>query len=135
MLSQLPILLRPPGERFLSAPKAITPYAATHRDFAWLSVAAYGATPAGRTRAAREARRRRTLTAPDGRIPLRIDRVYERGEILALLRSLINLIYRPTRRHPAIRAVRYSLFYGWSPIADHSIVRLANKIDRAVNPS
>lgn len=61
-----------------------------------------------------------------------IDRVYERGEILALARSLMNLIYEPPAHHPAIRSVRYSLFYGWNPIADHSIAQLANKIDRAV---
>jgi hypothetical protein len=63
---------------------------------------------------------------------LLIDRVYERGEILALVRSLLNLIYEPPAHDPAIRSVRYSLFYGWNPLADHSIVQLANKIDRAV---
>lgn len=64
---------------------------------------------------------------------LSIDRIYERGEILALARSLINLVYRTPRGHPAIRGIRYSLFHGWNPIADHSMVRLAGKIDLAAN--
>ena len=57
-----------------------------------------------------------------------IDRVYERGEILALVRSLTSLIFRPTAVNAKIRGVRYSLFYGWNPIADHSIANLAKKI-------
>lgn len=64
---------------------------------------------------------------------LSIDRVYERGEVLALARSLINLVYRTPRQHPAIRGVRYSLFHGSNPIADHSMVRLADKIDLAAS--
>lgn len=306
LLSRLPVLralgqtpaevvVRPPGKRFLSAPLPIAPYASRHRDFAWLSLAAYGATPAARKREAKEARRRRrrapevsrpparrdptaalqasgwsrwppfgapsiwrqidaahlrvevwdnparaavavafggtvldnekdwlsnlrwfiphhrdeytqvvsTLVQPfceeyrrrypaengpalfstghslggglaqqfayalplDDRVPrvravyafdpspvtgffsvpralrnrnkrdLSIDRVYERGEILALARSLLNLIYRHPRRHPAIRGVRYSLFYGWNPIADHSMIQLANRIDSAADPN
>ncbi len=64
---------------------------------------------------------------------LSIDRIYERGEILALVRSLLSLIESPTAQHPAIAATRYSLFYGWNPIADHSMVQLAHKIDRAAH--
>lgn len=302
LLSKIPVLralgqrpsevvVRHPGERLLSAPLPIAPYAASHREFAWLSLAAYGATPAARKRAVREAHRSRARTAPDGTplaprdpiailqtsgwsrwppfgkpsvwqqidaahlrvevwenpthsavavafggtvldnekdwlsnlrwfvpdpndeytqvvrtfvgpfcdeyrrrfaagerpavfstghslggglaqqfayaLPLEdgvprikavyafdpspvtgyfsvpralrdenkrnlfIDRIYERGEILALVRSLLNLIYEPPAHHPAIRSVRYSLFYGWNPLADHSIVQLANKIDGA----
>lgn len=286
------VVVRRPGERFLSAPLPIAPYAASHREFAWLSLAAYGTTPAARQRAARQAHEVHARVAPDGTplaardpvailetagwarwppfggsaiwqqidaahlrvevwenrahaavavafggtvlhnekdwlsdlrwfvpdrndeytqvvrtlvgpfcveygrrfaagarpalystghslggglaqqfayalplddgvprvkavyafdpspvtgyfsVPralrdenkrnLLIDRVYERGEILALLRSLLNLIYEPPAHDPAIRSVRYSLFYGWNPLADHSIVQLANKIDRAV---
>ncbi|HXR91280.1 MAG TPA: hypothetical protein VN750_13495 [Steroidobacteraceae bacterium] len=293
-LAQSPaeVVVRRPGQRFLSAPLPIAPYAASHWEFAWLSLAAYGATPAARKRAAREAHKSRARTAPDGtplaprdpiailgaagwdrwppfgrpsvwqqiedahlrvevwesrargavavafggtvfnnekdwlsnlrwfvpdpndeytqvvrtfvgsfcdeyrrRFPgnerpavfstghslggglaqqfayalpleegvprikavyafdpspvtgyfsvpralrdenkrnLFIDRVYERGEILALVRSLLNLIYATPAHHPAIRSVRYSLFYGWNPLAEHSIVQLANKIDREV---
>ena len=287
------VVVRPPGERFLSAPLPLPPYATRHRDFAWLSLAAYSTTPAAHERAARAARKPQTAISPrGGTLPLRnptavlatagwtrwpqfgdpavwrrieaahlrvevwentaqaaiavafggtvfdnekdwlsnlrwfiphhrdeytqviqtfeqllceefkrrypagtqpalfatghslggglaqqfayalplddgvprvkevyafdpspvtgyfsvparlrnrnkrdlsIDRVYERGEILALARSLINLVYRTPRRHPAIRAVRYSLFHGWNPIADHSMARLADKIDRAAS--
>jgi len=286
------VVVRHPGERFLSAPLPIAPYATRHWEFAWLSLAAYGATPAARKRSARAARATRARAAPGGtslaprdpvavleaagwirwppfgtpaiwqqiddahlrvevwenpanaavavafggtvlgnekdwlsdlrwfipdpndeytqvvrifvgpfcaeyrrRFPaarrpalystghslggglaqqfayglpledgvprvaavyafdpspvtgyfsvprtlrdenkrnLFIDRVYERGEILALVRSLLNLIYEPPAQDPAIRSVRYSLFYGWNPLADHSIVQLADKIDRAV---
>jgi len=62
---------------------------------------------------------------------LLIDRIYERGEILALLRSLMSLFYRPSTRNAAIRGVRYWLFLAWNPIAAHSIVELAAKIDAA----
>ena len=76
--------------------------------------------------------------APDLRDPnsrdLSIDRIYERGEILALLRSLLSLVQKPSAQQPAIGGTRYSLFYGWNPIADHSMVQLAHKIDRAAHP-
>ena len=62
---------------------------------------------------------------------LSIDRIYERGEILALARSLLSLVEVPSARQPAIGGTRYSLFYRWNPIADHSMVQLAHKIDRA----
>jgi hypothetical protein len=60
---------------------------------------------------------------------LRIDRIYERGEILALLRSLTSLLYKPSRINAAIRGVRYKLFRAWNPIAAHSIIELAMKLD------
>jgi hypothetical protein len=62
---------------------------------------------------------------------LLIDRIYERGEILALLRSLTSLFYKPSTINAAIRGVRYWLFDAWNPIAAHSIVELAEKIDAA----
>jgi len=62
---------------------------------------------------------------------LLIDRIYERGEILALLRSLMSLIYKPSTINAAIRGVRYNLFHAWNPIAAHSIVELAVEIDKA----
>ena len=64
---------------------------------------------------------------------LSIDRIYERGEILALARSLMSLVEKPSAQQPAIGGTRYSLFYGWNPIADHSMVQLAHKIDRAAH--
>jgi hypothetical protein len=60
---------------------------------------------------------------------LLIDRIYERGEILALLRSLTSLFHKPSRINAEIREVRYNVFRTWNPIAAHSIVELAANID------
>jgi hypothetical protein len=62
---------------------------------------------------------------------LLIDRIYERGEILALFRSLMSLFYKPSKINAAIRGVRYNVFFAWNPIAAHSIVELAENIDTA----
>jgi hypothetical protein len=62
---------------------------------------------------------------------LLIDRIYERGEILALLRSFTSLLINPSAKDAAIRGVRYSLFRAWNPIAAHSIDELAAKLDAA----
>jgi hypothetical protein len=62
---------------------------------------------------------------------LLIDRIYERGEILALLRSLTSLFNKPSAKNAEIRGVRYSLFRAWNPIAAHSIDEFAAKIDAA----
>jgi len=62
---------------------------------------------------------------------LAIDRIYERGEILAILRSLENFVYPPSASAPAIRQVRYNLFRSHNPIAGHSIAELACKLDQA----
>jgi len=66
---------------------------------------------------------------------LAIDRVYERGEILALVRSLTSFIYPPSAKHPTIRQVRYNLFPTWNPIAGHSMTELACKLTQAVQKS
>jgi len=60
-----------------------------------------------------------------------IDRIYERGEILAILRSLMSLIYKASAINPVIRGVRYRVFRAWNAIAAHSIVELAIKLDAA----
>jgi hypothetical protein len=62
---------------------------------------------------------------------LLIDRIYERGEVLAILRSLTSLIHRPSAKNATIRGVRYKLFRAWNSIAAHSIVNLAVKLDSA----
>jgi hypothetical protein len=46
---------------------------------------------------------------------LLIDRIYERGEILAYFRSLTNFVYPPSAKYPTIRQVRYNLFYTHNP--------------------
>lgn len=65
----------------------------------------------------------------ENKIGLLIDRIYERGEILALLRSLTSLVFKPSAINAAIRGVRYNLFRAWNPIAAHSIDELAAKLD------
>jgi hypothetical protein len=59
---------------------------------------------------------------------LAIDRIYERGEILAYLRSLTNYFFPPSASSPTIRQVRYNLFYTLNPFAGHSIVEFACKL-------
>jgi pimeloyl-ACP methyl ester carboxylesterase len=62
---------------------------------------------------------------------LKIARIYERGEILAILRSLTSLIIKPSQINPEIRGARFNLFYSMNPIADHSIAELASKMQAA----
>ena len=62
---------------------------------------------------------------------LYIDRIYERGEILALVRSLTSVIVQPSAKAPTIRGVRYSLFYPASPVSGHSMSQLACKMLKA----
>jgi hypothetical protein len=61
---------------------------------------------------------------------LKIDRIYERGEILATARAILALLLPPSAKNAAIRGVRYALFKG-DPITDHSILRLAMKLQQA----
>jgi pimeloyl-ACP methyl ester carboxylesterase len=64
---------------------------------------------------------------------LRIDRIYERGEILAILRSLMSFLVKSSAKSPSIRGVRYSLFFPADPIRGHSILELASKIEIAIS--
>jgi hypothetical protein len=67
------------------------------------------------------------------RASLKIDRIYERGEILAIARSLMSLLWKPSAVAPEIRGVRYNLFYTCNPIADHSMKRMASKLGEAAH--
>lgn len=60
-----------------------------------------------------------------------IDRIYERGEVLALVRSFTSFFVQPSAQQPTIRGVRYSLFFPASPIAGHSMKQLACKLREA----
>jgi hypothetical protein len=64
---------------------------------------------------------------------LEIDRIYERGEILALLRSFTNFFDPPSALNPKIRQIRYNLF-SRAPITGHSIAKLACKLNGVVHP-
>jgi pimeloyl-ACP methyl ester carboxylesterase len=61
---------------------------------------------------------------------LEIDRIYERGEILALLRSITSFVHVPSAESPAVRQIRYNLF-SRQPIISHSIPKLAKKLYEA----
>jgi len=67
------------------------------------------------------------------RTGLLIDRIYERGEILAYVRSITNFFWKPSAINAAIRQVRYNLFYTVQPFAGHSIAELAEKLWDLVN--
>ena len=67
-------------------------------------------------------------TRDSNRRSLHIDRIYERGEILAIVRSFTSLLHKPSPSQPVIRGVRYSLFYPANPIAGHSMPALASKL-------
>jgi pimeloyl-ACP methyl ester carboxylesterase len=62
---------------------------------------------------------------------LEIDRIYERGEILAVVRSIMSVLWKPSRTAPKIRGRRYFLFFAWNPIAGHSMVRMAVRMSAA----
>jgi Lipase (class 3) len=59
---------------------------------------------------------------------LRIDRIYERGEILAYVRSITNFFHVPSAKNPQIRQIRYNLFRAVNPFSGHSISELASKL-------
>lgn len=65
---------------------------------------------------------------------LSVDRIYQRREILAILRSFVNLIHRPSAEAPAVREVRYALFTGWNPVHRHSISELSDCLAKAATP-
>lgn len=59
---------------------------------------------------------------------LAIDRIYERGEILALVRSLTSFFVTPKASSPTITGVRYALFYPATPVGGHSIKHLSCRL-------
>jgi hypothetical protein len=65
---------------------------------------------------------------------LRINRIYERGEILAIVRSIMSVLWKPSERAPEIRGTRYFLFFAWNPIVGHSMVRMAARMKAASGP-
>jgi len=56
---------------------------------------------------------------------LLIERIYERGEILALLRSLQSVFFKPSEANPVITGYRYSVVHKADPIKDHSLGKFA----------
>jgi len=68
------------------------------------------------------------------RIGLSIDRIYERGEVLALVRSLTSLFVKPSAVNPTIRGIRYDLFPSCNPIHSHSMDALADGLQASAFP-
>ena len=66
---------------------------------------------------------------------LAIDRILERDDLLAALRSIIDFVHPPSAEQPAIRTVRYQLFYTLNPIAVHSMGKLACRLYEASDHS
>lgn len=78
---------------------------------------------------------KKTLREDDKR-GLKIDRIYERGEVLAILRSITSTIHKPPAKNPEVRQLRYNLFgndrFGFTnAIAGHSIEQLACGLKKA----
>jgi Lipase (class 3) len=69
------------------------------------------------------------------RTGLRIDRIYERGEILAYVRSITNFVHTPSAKNPEIRHIRYNLFQAVNPFKGHSISELAALLWDLIYPS
>ncbi len=66
---------------------------------------------------------------------LKIARIYERGEVLAILRSITSAIHKPPAADPEVTQRRYNLFgddrFGLTnPIAGHSIPHLACGLEK-----
>ncbi|MGA2889255.1 MAG: hypothetical protein ABSE51_14495 [Terracidiphilus sp.] len=70
---------------------------------------------------------------------LKIDRIYERGEVLAILRSITSAVHKPPAVNPEVRQLRYNLFgndrFGvTNSITGHSIQDLALGLKQAAAP-
>ena len=65
---------------------------------------------------------------------LRIDRIFEHGEILAYLRLLISQFYPPSVTAPAIREIRFSFVDSKSTIKNHSIEAFAKFLAKSAQP-
>jgi hypothetical protein len=59
---------------------------------------------------------------------LKTDRVFERGEVLAFVRSILALFRPPSKMNPAVRAVRYNFMGRVLPIRAHNMAKLAQAL-------
>jgi hypothetical protein len=76
------------------------------------------------------------LERNENKIGLQIDRIYERGEVLSIVRSITNALYKPAAVNPQIRQLRYNLFgndrFGLGDaIGGHSIWELTYGLSKA----
>lgn len=56
---------------------------------------------------------------------LKIDRVFEHGEVLAYLRLLISYVYPPPALNPSVREIRFNVVETINPFKNHSMRLLA----------
>lgn len=56
---------------------------------------------------------------------LKIDRIFEHGEILAYIRLLLSYVYPPSDKAPGISEVRYNFVESINPFKSHSMRQLA----------
>ena len=62
---------------------------------------------------------------------LRIDRVFEHGEILAYVRLVLSYVNPPSARAPAVTEIRYNFEETLNPLASHSMHDLARQLVEA----
>ena len=56
---------------------------------------------------------------------LKIDRIFEHGEILAYVRLILSYINPPTAADPSIREIRYNFVDSINPFSSHSMRLIA----------
>ena len=62
-----------------------------------------------------------------------IDRIFERREIVAILRSAVNLVHPPSADNPRIRKIRFNFKEKSNPVFRHSISELRTRLQNALN--
>ena len=60
-------------------------------------------------------------TRDDNAKELVVERIYERSEILALLRSVQSVFFKPSESNPEMTGYRYSVVHSASPVGNHSL--------------
>lgn len=70
-------------------------------------------------------------TREENRKGLKIERIYERGEILAILRSFTSLLVKPSEKDPTIKGVRYNFLISGNWFKNHSMHNFACAISKA----
>ena len=62
---------------------------------------------------------------------LRIDRVFEHGEILSYIRLVLRYLNPPAEKDPAIREIRYNFVTSLNPFSSHSMRLIACELIKA----
>jgi len=62
---------------------------------------------------------------------LRIDRIFEHGEILAYVRLILRYINPPSASDPSVREIRYNFVESINPFSSHSMRLIACELIKA----